>query len=472
MRIVLVQSREDIPAYRDDIQRLSAAAAPRYSCHVLEALTVWFDSFHSDSGALFAELRGRNLIGRASTLDSPFFLLIYSDQVLVAFAPLFRFSAQLGDGPGRREVICFCPDSTVFFYNDILAMPGSEEAAAGAMTGFFRQYQASAPYVVLFNHMPSCSVTLPLLARSAAELPYHRFKASVSPLFWRGGVYPWNRGRLLGILEAAAEDPLLGDDTRNAARESAGMITSAHRAMLMFEKNHLPIKAAIYRTLCDAGQSEAAGRLRAAIDSILQSSPVKYPYIALPETGEEFSAAMSQSRRYYYRRYGRQFLESGGSFMKVCGRSISERDIRDFIALHRDRWGADSNVISGSTEPFVRSFLATMAANGLLTLFFAEQDSRRVAAVCCIDFPGRREFFSSGRSREAEKTRAGKLLLHHSIIDAIQHGFRQFDLGYGDEAYKSDFDWSCTGNNVLALFHDLNPAACRGIFPLYEELML
>ena len=124
------------------------------------------------------------------------------------------------------------------------------------------------------------------------------------------------------------------------------------------------------------------------------------------------------------------------------------------------------------TSSFVFSFLNKLACNGLLTLFFAEHQAKRIACLCCIDFKDRREFFSSGRTRDDEKLRAGKLLLYESILDATNEGLCFFDFGYGDEAYKSDYDWSYVTNNVVALFHDLHPKQVSDIFPLYEEVML
>jgi len=105
-------------------------------------------------------------------------------------------------------------------------------------------------------------------------------------------------------------------------------------------------------------------------------------------------------------------------------------------------------------------------------LFFASDQSERIACLCCIDFKERREFLSSGRSLRAEKLRAGKILLYEVIMDSIDQGFKYFDFGYGDETYKSDYNCSYITNNAIAVFHMLTPKQCNDLLPLYEELLL
>lgn len=472
MRWVLIQNSDELTGYYQTLKNSVATIQPEYSSHVIDALLEWFECFRSDEKFTFASKRGLNFLGRQSTLSSLFFLLIYDETELVAFAPFFRFRVYFTDNPAAYEVICFCPDSTIVFYNDILVKAGFESIAVQTVLEFFGQYNKTTPYIVLFNHVPSTSTTLPLLTKLSMKMLHSGFTVGISPVFWRGGLYPWNIHNLLSIMQNAESSDDVSDETRKSILAAIDLMTVTNKTMLVFKKNHLLLKAAIYKIFSESKPSDKLFELFNDIEAVFQSNPVKYPYLTLPKTPEEFADSLSSSKRYYFKRYRKQFLDNGGCFTKHGADSIVAADIHDFISLHRERWGKNSNILNNMTSSFVFSFLKILAGNGFLTIFFATYQSKRIASLCCIDFKERREFFSSGRTRDDEKLRAGKLLLYESINDSIHEGLSYFDFGYGDEAYKSDYDWSYVTNNVVALFHDVHAKQCQNMFPLYEEVML
>lgn len=471
MSVVVIEDLQTLAEHAPALRRFIDEVKPRYSSHVLDALVQWYASFSCEEGS-FASRRGMNFFGRDSALRSLFFLLVRQGEELIAFAPFFRFEVDLGgEAASRCQVVSFCPDSTIFFYSDLLVKRGLEQPALQAVYDFFTEYERSVPFILLFNHLPSNSRTLPLLTEYSMGLPPHGFNLRVSPLFWRGGLYPWNVAALKEAL-GKAQGAEFAEETAERIREALERVESASKTMLVFKKNHLPLKAAVYRIFQEAKPSAGLFDLYNSLEAIFQSSPVKYPFLPLPESREELEDSFSSSKRYYFKRYRRQFFEQGGSFRKIAAKAIDEQDIRDFLSLHRERWGNRSNILNGLTSSFLLSFLGKLAANGHLTLFFALQGGERIAALCCLDFNGRREFLSSGRSLQAEKSRAGKLLLHDAIMDSIDNGFRQFDFGYGDEAYKSDYNWTYLTNNVIALFRNIDPKHCHNILSLYEEVII
>lgn len=472
MRWLLIQNSAELAGCYQDLKKGVDRIQSKYSSHVIDALLEWFDSFSTDEKNSFASKRGLNFLGRKSVLQSLFFILVYRDDELISFAPLFRFKVDFADNPTSYEVVSFCPDSTIFFYNDFLVKDGSELCAVRTLLEFFKQYNDTAPYVVLFNHVPSNSTNLSLLLKHSGDLPQYGFNIGISPVFWRGGLYPWNLGKLQSILQNALQSADVSDETRENIRAALDLILASNKTMLVFQKNHLPLKSTIYKIFGESKPSDNILECYTEVEAVLQSCPVKYPYLALPRTTEAFINSLSSSKRYYFKRYRKQFLENEGSFEKLRADAISDGDIHDFISLHRERWGKSSNILNSMTSSFLASFLRKLAGNGFLTLFFAVHQSRRIACLCCIDFKERREFFSSGRTRDDEKLRSGKLLLYDSIIDSINEGLSIFDFGYGDEAYKSDYDWSYLTNNTVALFHDVQSKQLPNIFPLYEEVML
>jgi hypothetical protein len=472
MKVVLIQHMDEVLTYYQEIKSFTTDAQVEYSSHVVDGLMEWFTSFSSNGSLAFASKRGINFLGRRSSLRSPFFLLIYNGDELVAFVPLFRFAVDFGDGLSNCEVISFCLDSTIFFYNDILIREGFRSSALQAMFEFLREYNVTEPHIVLLNHIPSSSDTLPLLLKHSMDLLPHGFNVSTSPVFWRGGPYPWNLGKLQALLENARNDQNFSEATLEKIDAALSAISAPNKTMLMFKQNHLPLKSSIYKIFSEGKPSRALTDLYSGIESIFQPHPIKYPYLRLPESLDAFVNALSSSKRYYYKRYRERFLAHNGQFVKLHGPAVADQDIHDFIALHRERWGNKSNILNNSTSSFLFSFLRKLALNGILTLFFALYQSKRIACLCCIDFKGRREFLSSGRSLDDEKLRAGKLILYESIVDSIHDGFHLFDLGYGDESYKSDYNWSYLTTNVIALSYGLHPKQFSNIFPVYEEVML
>jgi Acetyltransferase (GNAT) domain len=472
MQVKLIENEDQLAEFYMRIKRFVDDTKPKYCSHIIDALLEWFRSFGSRDNDAFIGRRGINFLGRNSKLCSLFFLLVYDEQQVRAFAPLFRFKVDLGEGVEDYEVLSFCPDSTIFFYNDILIEPNFEERALDVLLEFFRKYNRPKPFVVLFNHLPSSSRTLPLLLERSMDLMSDGFRVSVSSVFWRGGLYPWNLGKLLAILENAERDLELSETTRKNIGATISEIRAANRTMLIFRSNHAPLKSSIYRIFEKCKPSGSLLDLYNALEEVFQSHPVKYPYIKLPESKEVFVNSLSSSKRYYYERYRKRFLSNNGQFVKIHGDAIVDQDIQDFISLHRERWGNNSNILNRLTAPFLQSFLKKLSLDGLLTLFFASYESRRVACLCCIDFSGRREFLSSGRSVSDQNLRAGKLLLYEGIVDSIDEGLRLFDFGYGDEAYKADFNWSFLTTNVVALFHKEQPRQFSNIFSVYEELFL
>jgi uncharacterized protein YdcH (DUF465 family) len=310
------------------------------------------------------------------------------------------------------------------------------------------------------------------LYHKANQLTLHGFTVSHSPIFHRGGPYPWNLSKLQTALNLAQNHADLSDQARENIAASLNRSNGSNKTMLNFKKNHMALKSSIYQIFNGSGPSNGLYDLYNTIESIFQSSPVKYPFLTLNRDPEDFVQSLSPSKRYYYKRYLDRFQASKGQFIRLRSNTITDQDIKDFISLHRERWGNTSNVLNDFTAPFLFSFFTNLVKGGLLTLYFAVFDSKRVAGLCCLDFSGRREFFSSGRSLNNDKLRAGKLLLYYTIIDSIKEGYSVFDFGYGDDSYKSDYNWSYVTNNAIALFYHLNPKQFPNLLPLYEELIL
>ena len=158
------------------------------------------------------------------------------------------------------------------------------------------------------NHIPSSSDTLPLLFKHSLGLSPYGFNVSISPVFWRGGLYPWNLNKLQTILQNAQNNGTLSDTNCKNINSAIDKINASNKTMLVFKKNHPSLKSSVYSIFSESKPSDALFDLYNAVESIFQSHPVKYPYLALPKSPDAFVNSLSPSKRYYYQRYRKQFL--------------------------------------------------------------------------------------------------------------------------------------------------------------------
>jgi hypothetical protein len=472
MRVILIKNPDELLAYYQDLENFYKKVTAKYTSQLFGPLLEWFFTFRSEDNTSFSAKRGINFYGLKSVLRSLFFIIIYRDEEIVAFLPLFQFRVWLNEAIHICELISFCPDSTLFFYNDILVKKDCEEESFNAFYEFIRWHDVDKPYVLLLNHIPSTSKYYPMFINYSMGLTHQGFNLSISPVFRRGGIYPWNLSGIMDILEKAKNNHEFSEPIRGTISCVLDAFKAANKTMLIFRQNHLYLKSLLYRIFEQKESSKELFKLYQEIERQFASRPIKYPFLTLPNTADEFRESLSSSKRYYYKRYHQQFIRGSGSFSKIKGKAITSEDINDFIDLHRTRWGKNSNIINRLTKDFIFNYLSKLGSSELLTLFFASHQGRRIACVCCIDFYERREFLSSGRTLAEEKLRSGKLLLYEALLDAIKEGIKVFDFGYGDEAYKADYSYSFLETNVIALFHQLDPKHFINLFPLYEELYL
>jgi CelD/BcsL family acetyltransferase involved in cellulose biosynthesis len=128
--------------------------------------------------------------------------------------------------------------------------------------------------------------------------------------------------------------------------------------------------------------------------------------------------------------------------------------------------------VNDGTLAFHRELSMRMAKAGVFRLFFATVNGRRLAAHACFDVGGRREYFFSGRSPEAETLRAGKLMVFHTVVDAVEKGFATYDFGYGGDEYKADFTKTHRRVKSLFLARKGELLDLEGLFTKYEQMVL
>ncbi len=255
----------------------------------------------------------------------------------------------------------------------------------------------------------------------------------------RGGVWPWTITTLSdafqNILKKIDNNHIAFDDIRRLSE----ILTKSSPMSLLFPRNRTDILEGITKILPMISCVNGLDQEISTIEHCLKPETITYPYINLPSDRDTYWQNLSKSRQYYFRRYLRRFHELGGRFQKIDSTEVTEEDIGDCIRLHLSRWGSDSAVVCGDAESFHRNLGMAMAKEQMYTIFFATLNGKRIAAHTCFDIGHRREFYLPGRDPDYDNTRAGVLLVMETILDAIDCGFKVYDLGVVGFPYKMDF---------------------------------
>ena len=114
-------------------------------------------------------------------------------------------------------------------------------------------------------------------------------------------------------------------------------------------------------------------------------------------------------------------------------------DLDLLFALHRARWGGDSNAFAGHRERFHRQWAAEAQRAGWLRLWFLELDGQTVAAWYGLRYAKREFYYQAGRDPAFDAKSVGFVLLAHTMRAAADDGMREYRLLRGGESYKGRF---------------------------------
>ena len=454
------------------ILTLQSAASSPLTFHQHFVADLWWKHFHSQDGIDFGTKRGRNFFGLKNKLEYRVWIIAENANGLCGIAPLVWNTVSIKGRANPLMMLSFCADSVVVFYQDLLIHPIDREDTVTAMLNTAANYASENQGLLFLGHIPEASPNIPFLQKAMTSLLQNGWKGGWGANRFRGGVYPWTLHKLIVALQALQEKLGEGDDRSLQIASLIEKLEKQGSALLGFPGTRIALEKEVGELLQQFRDQSDFSDLMQNISLAITGDLIKYPFIPLPKTPEEYLQSLSSSRRYYFRRYQKKFEEMGGSFENLSADQITEKDIEDYLQLHEQRWGADSVAVNDATLAFHRELSLAAAHAGVYRLFFARHEGKRIAAHVCFDIAGRREHFFSGRLLKAEELRAGKLLVMHTVLDAIRNGFTIYDFGYGGDEYKADF--TKTWNPVLSFFlaKDESLLDLEKIFPKYEHLTL
>jgi hypothetical protein len=469
--IRILEDEEAIRALVPEAARLAEAAGTDLAFHHLPIPLLWWQHFRSMDGSDFAARRGRTFLGTKSVLEK-LVVAVAEEGGLRALAPLAIQRVHLKGNRPPVRLLTFCADSVILFYQDMLIHPSDRPALAPALLHALADYAAENGLALFLGYIREDSGNLPFFEAAVAERVRSGWWGGITESRFRGGVYPWTihkLGRALGQLREA----LPGDPAEQAALAALeAKLPSAGPALLGFQATRLAYEAEVDRLMARHGEAAETRPAVEAMRAAIAGDIIRYPYLPLPAQGTDYLGTLSSSKRYYFRRYGKKFAELGGDFECVAPEALTADDVEEYLTLHQQRWGSDSVAVNALTLPFHRDIALEGGRAGLFRLFFARHAGKRVAAHACFDIRGRREYFFSGRDPASEELRAGKLLIMHTVEDAVKRGFPTYDFGYGGDDYKAEFTSSFKRVKNLFLAAPGTTLDLEALFPRFEHMVL
>ncbi|MDQ3000590.1 MAG: GNAT family N-acetyltransferase [Fibrobacterota bacterium] len=467
IQIHLLRGEEAILPFLPRLQPLVQSAGSTFIFNRPEVPLLWWKHFQGRDGSDFGVKRGRNFLGVKTRLEEILFVVAEREDGPCGLAAMVASEVMLKANTPPLKLLSFCADSVIVFYQDLLVDPRDRGTTIAALAGFLADLAEKEGRTLFLGHIPKDSLNLPFLQAAIEDRIRLGWSGSVTENRFRGGAYPWTVHKIASAI-AAIRESLPPDDAARAGLENlAARLDAQGPALIGFAGTRIAFEKEI-RALCETHRQrpEAADAV-AQIEGCLEGAPIQYPYLPLPKTPEAYLESLSSSRRYYFRRYLKKYGEAGADFEKIESRNITQAHVDEYLDLHMQRWGNDSVAVNTATLAFHRELCMEAARQGIFTLFFARHNGRRLVAHVCLDIGNRREYFFSGRTKDSEDLRAGKLMVMHTILDAITSGFGIYDFGYGGDEYKADF--TKTYRTALSLFLSKGamPELDR-LFPKYE----
>jgi CelD/BcsL family acetyltransferase involved in cellulose biosynthesis len=161
--------------------------------------------------------------------------------------------------------------------------------------------------------------------------------------------------------------------------------------------------------------------------------------IKLDGTFEEYWARRGKDLRRNLRRYGERADNIGSTRLRVTD---APDLLEDLIRLHGIRWhkqGEVGMIVANHSAEFLRDVTREFARRDIFR-FFSLRFAGEIVAVS-VGFFDRNTLYSylSAFDPQYETLGFGRRLLHESLRYAYEEGYRAWNFGRGEEAYKFSF---------------------------------
>lgn len=163
------------------------------------------------------------------------------------------------------------------------------------------------------------------------------------------------------------------------------------------------------------------------------------PVASLPQTWDEYVAALPKKHRHELRRKLRRLGEAGTARQYVCDDPETVgRCMQDFFRLHRASSEEKAEFMTLERERFFSDIAVVLSARDQFKLAFLELEGIRVASCISFDYLDSDLLYNSGYDPTYSKLSVGLINKALAVKEAIEEGKRYFDFLRGTERYKYD----------------------------------
>jgi CelD/BcsL family acetyltransferase involved in cellulose biosynthesis len=175
------------------------------------------------------------------------------------------------------------------------------------------------------------------------------------------------------------------------------------------------------------------------------------PTVSLREESfDAWLAAKSSNFRGQMRRLRRQFEAAGGT-MRASTQETLAADVGHFVRMHASRWEerGESNLVAYGDRlaPMLEDAGGRLLDGERFQLRLLEIDGEPISAQLFLLAGGSGLYMNGGWDERFAQFKPSMLGLLGVIEDAFAHGWRQLDLGLGEQPYKLRF---ADGNDPVA----------------------
>lgn len=171
----------------------------------------------------------------------------------------------------------------------------------------------------------------------------------------------------------------------------------------------------------------------------------------LPASWEAYLQSLSGKERHEIRRKLRRLDKAGTVAVRCITDAAKVPEAMDiFIALFKANRTDKADFMTGKMPAFFGDLAASLAAEGLLKLYFVDLDNKPIAATFCVDDNATVYLYNNGYDAAFRSLSVGLLSKVLTIQASIRDGRRVYDFLKGPEAYKKRL-----GGRPVNLYHCL-----------------
>ena len=203
-----------------------------------------------------------------------------------------------------------------------------------------------------------------------------------------------------------------------------------------------------FKDICEGSIIKDVSILMQRSENIVCKNKIRTtnPFILLPENGNVFYENLSSNGRRaikdIIRREKKLSNNHEVSYLTVNGEKDLEAFFEIFVTLHQKLW--ESRGLPGmfKRKRFVQfhSVIAKrFAENDWVRLYFISINGKPVASLYGFVYQDKFYYYQSGFDPDWRMCGVGKILVNHTIQEAIRNKLKEYDFLRGEGSYKYDF---------------------------------